>query len=115
MTDMEEFSFRVGEGTVYAATATCLPFEEEVYDSIEWMGYLKFDDNRFNLKSLMTNYDGQEVAVFDDWKFPGTKSGGTYLANLLTLWHSQFVELFKALTTDPTPEDDLRYANGKHL
>lgn len=92
---MEEFSWRTGEDTPFAATLTCVPDEDSEGD-LEWIGLLKFDDDRFNWrKDFGEHVDGKSFIMHMDWRYPRTHSGGTYLMNLLVKWHGEIVELFQ--------------------
>lgn len=90
---MEEFSVREGEGTPFAATLTCTP-DEDCEGNLEWIGRIHFDNDFYNWPHEIPNFDtGKLYIIYDDWKFPYPKTGGTYLMNLLVDWHQQIVAL----------------------
>ena len=88
-----EFSWRVGEGTDFAATLTCIPDEDAAGDP-EWRGHLRFDNDAYNWKHALNRHDDTPYDFYTDWVYPRNKNGGTYLMNLLVKWHSDIVELF---------------------
>lgn len=91
MTDiLGEFSGREGEGTEFAATLTCVPFE----DGSEWMGTIQFDNNELNWPDVFEDSEGGTLTFYSDWHYPRIVSGGTYLNTLLINWHGEIVELF---------------------
>ena len=102
MDSLTEFSIRYAEDTPFAATLTCIPFDEqhECYSS-EWFGRIKFDDNRYNWPNQIQTYEGAEITMWDDWEYSRNVSSGTFLMNLLENWHGEIVALFervKAIT-----------------
>lgn len=91
----EEFEIRVGEGTEFAATLTCSPYQDPD-EGWMWNGWLQFDDNTFNLVWAFDNYDGtQSIDMPQVWKFPHDKNSGTYLMNLLEGWWRDFCLMFE--------------------
>lgn len=99
MNKLEEFSWRVAEDTEFAATLTCIPFDEydECYSN-QWQGRIKFDNDAYNFPEEVGTYeDGKPFIMVNDWQYPGIKSGGTHLMNLLMNWHGQIVALFKRI------------------
>lgn len=105
----EEFSWRAGEGTPFAATLTCTPIGDEETGSL-WQGRVLFDNHNLNWTHKLPKYDGSEFVIYDDWVYPHIKSGGTHLMNLLNKWHGEIVELITRIRqvdfTPPALDDD---------
>lgn len=87
-----ELTHRVGGGTEFAATLTCLPFEDD--NGWSWRGMIRFDNNIFNLMDRFPKYDGGDFDMPRDWVYPQDKSGGAHLMGLLEGWWQDFCGLF---------------------
>lgn len=90
---LQEFSERIGEGTEFAATLTCIPFD----DGSEWMGTIKFDNNDLNWPDVFEDSEGGTLTIYSDWHYPGTVPGGTYLNTCLINWHGEIVALIERI------------------
>jgi hypothetical protein len=99
----EEFSWRAGEGTPFAATLTCTPIGDDETGSL-WAGRILFDNNNLNWARKLPKYDGGDFVMYEDWLYPHEKSGGTHLMNLLDKWHGEIVELFERVRTTASEE-----------
>lgn len=94
----DEFTLRIGDGTPFAATLTCVPVEDDAY--VQWRGYIQFDDNTYNWPEFLSGYDGATMTIYEPWCYPRDVAAGTYMANLLTRWHGDivaFIERMKQL------------------
>jgi hypothetical protein len=94
--EFTEIVDRIGEDTEFAATITAIPQYDG--DELKWLGSLIFDDKRFNLRVKIDTANGQSDYYYHQWWFPRLESGGTYLMNLLIIWHGQLIDMFVRLS-----------------
>lgn len=96
MDTLEEFQERIGDGTPYAATLTCTPGDDDIpYQTLEWMGFITFDDNSYNWPYEMPQYEGSPKTWYHDWTHPDRPPTGSYCMENLKKWHGEIVALFE--------------------
>lgn len=83
---------RIGDGTPFAATLYIIPIADES-GGVEWMGRIQFDENRLNFEHRMSILNDEPHIFYTDWVFPGAKSSGAHMYNLLRLWYTQICAL----------------------
>lgn len=89
--DFKEIEWLAGENTEFSAKLTCW-FDEEDCD---WGGRVLFDNNEFNWPVSFNADD--EINMYEGWPFPGRKTSGTHLLNLLNHYHEEIVAFIKRM------------------
>ncbi len=108
----KEIEWTTGEGTEFSAKLKGF-YDEEDND---WGGYVLFDDNAYNWPVSFNADD--VISMYEGWAFPGRKTSGTYLLNLLHHYHEEIVAFIQRMRqqsrdeiTDQVLEDALKSDN----
>lgn len=87
----KQIEWTTGEGTEFSAKL------QGFYDENEndWGGHVLFDDNTYNWP-VSFNADGV-INMYEGWAFPGRKTSGTHLLNLLNHYHEEIVAFIQRM------------------